>query len=139
MSSCLVTLSTCEPVYPLLVHVNCEPRTRSLSFARALSSLANTLDPFLDTFLCVKNAALRANAHYPRTGSRFRCALRNWFRSWKAKEWSNQPAEKSRRARESRGRSKGFSVSETGFEDNDHLKTKRKTCILCVKEAEEFS
>ena len=73
MSSCLVIE---QPVYPLLVRVNCEPRTRSLSIARALSPLANTLEPFLDTFPCVKNAALRANAHYPRTGSRFCCALR---------------------------------------------------------------
>ena len=73
MSSCLVIE---QPVYPLLVRVNCEPHTRSLSFARALSLLANTPEPFLDTFPCVKNAALRANAHYSRTGSRFRCALR---------------------------------------------------------------
>ena len=31
------------------VRVNCEPCTRSLSFARALASLANTLDPSLKT------------------------------------------------------------------------------------------
>ena len=129
MSSCLVI----EPVYPLLVRVNCEPRTRSLSFARALSLLANTLDPFLDTFPCVNNAALRANAHYSRTGSRFRCALRNWFRSsGSMKEWSNQPAEKSRRARESRGRSKGFSVSETGWRRR-RSEDKEEDFLVCVE------
>ena len=134
MSSCLVI----EPVYPLLVRVNCEPRTRSLSIARALSPLANTPDPFLDTFPCEKNAALRANAHYSWTGSRFRCALRNWFRSLEG-EGVDQPASREKPSQENPagGEARVFFVSKTGVEDDDDLKTKKKTFICVSRGAEE--
>ena len=51
-------------------HVNCEPRTRSLSFAHALSSLANTPDPSYENILCLNITALWAKAHNLRIGSR---------------------------------------------------------------------
>ena len=134
---CIYFMSSCLVMTRCFVHVNYEPRTRSLSFACALSLLANTLDPFLKTSCAYPTLLCRLIAHICGQGAAFHCALCNWFRSSSMKEWTNRPAGKSwSEERTSWEKQLGFckvSVYKNWRRQRRRFKVKT-CCILCRRE-----
>ena len=117
--------------------VNCELRTCSLLFARALASLTNTPDPSLKTSRVWTTPLCRLKPIICGQGATFCCAPRNWFWSWKQKG-VDQPASQAKSSEEhhlaveAQVRSKW--TSEEDDDDDEDFQMKTKACCVLYEE-----